>query len=119
MSSSTVRRGLAVLATTVAALSVAGPAAAVTESTLVPPETMSVGEAVLIFAVIPLAFAGLVWLLVAAPGWTRGGRADANGGWSGDPLMLGGERAPEAPALPSADEGSDEASRTGGTGATW
>jgi hypothetical protein len=116
MSAPTVLRGLAVLATAVAVLSVAGPAAAVTESTLVPPETMSVGEAVLVFAVIPLAFAGLVWLLVAAPGWTRGGRADATGGWSGDPLMLGGERAPEAPALPAA---TDDDTRTGGTGASW
>ena len=36
--------------------------------------SMSALDAVLIFVGIPVAFAALVWLLVSAPGWTRGGR---------------------------------------------
>ncbi len=113
MSAPPALRVLAVLAAATVPFLAAGPAAASTGTTA--PETMSVGEAVLVFAGIPLALAGLIWLLVAAPGWTRGGRADATSGWTGDPLMLGGERAPEPQALTAGDDDV----RTGGTGATW
>lgn len=81
---------------------------------------MSTGEALLVFAGIPLVVAALVYLLVSAPGWTRGGRADATDAWTGDPLVLGGEE-PDAVAPPIEQAaGHDEpAPGTGGTSASW
>lgn len=37
---------------------------------------MSLGTAFLLFVVVPLAVAGLVWLLVKAPGWKSSARMD-------------------------------------------
>jgi hypothetical protein len=81
---------------------------------------MSTGEALLVFLGIPLVVVSLIYLLVSAPGWTRGGRAGSADAWTGDPLVLGSDSAPHgapaavlAPATPVAPE------ETGGTSATW
>jgi uncharacterized membrane protein YdfJ with MMPL/SSD domain len=77
--------------------------------------TMGVGQAFLVFVVLPLAVAAVVWLLVKAPGWTRSGRANETDAWTGDPLALG-----TTPATPSALEAADaDADGTGGTSARW
>ena len=87
-----------------------------------PGTTMSVGTAFVLFVLIPLAVGAIVWLLVAAPGWTRGGRASSTEAWTGDPLVVDGPDAPAeaqatvqtAPAL-----GSAESDGSGGTSARW
>jgi hypothetical protein len=84
---------------------------------------MTTGQAILVFAGIPLLVVAVVYLLVSAPGWTRSGRGDAG---AGEPLTVGGGAvttavggatagALEAPAG-SADAAPDE---TGGTSARW
>ena len=81
---------------------------------------MSTGQAILVFLGIPLVVVALVYLLVAAPGWTRGGRADATEAWTGDPLVLGAdEPAGATPALEQAAGQDEPAVGTGGTSATW
>jgi hypothetical protein len=95
---------------------------------------MSTGQAILVFLGIPAVVVALVYLLVSAPGWTRGGRADATEAWTGEPLVVGADQpaAVEAPAATSADAtsaeapavqqaaGQDEpAAGTGGTSASW
>ena len=81
---------------------------------------MTTGQALLVFGGIPLTVAALVYLLVSAPGWTRGGRADATDAWTGDPLVLGAEPADSAtPALEQAGGQGASAEETGGTSATW
>jgi hypothetical protein len=87
---------------------------------------MTTGQAILVFAGIPLLVVAVVYLLVSAPGWTRSGRGDAGDAWAGEPLTVGGGAvttavggatagALEAPAG-SADAAPDE---TGGTSARW
>lgn len=89
---------------------------------------MGVGEAVLVFVVLPIAIAGIIWLLVKAPGWTRSGRTDADGAWTEEPLSVGaaagpalaaGGQASDAPELASApaEPADGEGRGTGGTSA--
>lgn len=81
---------------------------------------MTTGQALLVFAGIPLTVAALVYLLVSAPGWTRGGRADATDAWTGDPLVLGAEPSTaETPAIEQTAGQEASAEETGGTSATW
>lgn len=99
----------------------ASPASASTGAAV--EEPMSVGQAVLVFAGIPLAFVALVWLLVSAPSWTRGGRANAVTGWTGDPLVLDGHDSSGATGVAPAHEASalepGTTDTTGGTSARW
>jgi hypothetical protein len=77
---------------------------------------MTTGQAVLVFAGIPILVAAIIWLLVLAPGWTRGGRAGSADAWTSDPLVLGSDdAASDAPAL----EAGAAPDQTGGTSATW
>lgn len=91
---------------------------------------MGIGEAVLIFVVLPIAIAGIIWLLVKAPGWTRSGRTDADGAWTEEPLSVGAAsadrpglvesgQAPDAPELTSAagEPAAGDGRGTGGTSA--
>lgn len=81
---------------------------------------MSTGPALLVFLGIPLVVVALVYLLVSAPGWTRGGRADATEAWTGDPLVLGAdEPAVATPAIERVAEQDESAAATGGTSASW
>lgn len=81
---------------------------------------MSTGQAFLVFLGIPLVVVALVYLLVAAPGWTRGGRADATEVWTGDALVLGAdEPGAAAPAIEPAAGQDEPAAGTGGTSASW
>jgi hypothetical protein len=85
-----------------------------------PGDVMSWGTALLLFVGIPLALAGLVWLLVSAPGWTRGGRTGDVEAWTGDPLVLdsGAPASVEASgAAPALEDGEGDAA--GGTSARW
>ena len=114
-------RAAAVVLMTVALGVVTSPAyAAVRDDGDEPGATMSWGTALLLFVGIPLAFSALVWLLVSAPGWTRGGRASDADAWTGDPLVLDSnspasvEAGTEAAAL----EGG-ETDAAGGTSARW
>jgi hypothetical protein len=81
---------------------------------------MTTGQALLVFAGIPLVVAALVYLLVSAPGWTRGGRADSTEAWTGEPLVLGAEE-PQAvaPPIEQAAGHGEPAPGTGGTSASW
>jgi hypothetical protein len=81
---------------------------------------MTAGQAILVFAGIPLVVAALVYLLVSAPGWTRGGRAGATDAWTGDPLVLGADES-GAPATPIEQAAGHDApaAGTGGTSASW
>ena len=114
-------RAAVVVSLTVALGAVASPAyAAVRDDGDQPGDTMSWGTALLLFVGIPLAFSALVWLLVSAPGWTRGGRAGDVDAWTGDPLVLDSngpapvEAGASAPAL-----GEGETDAAGGTSARW
>ena len=81
---------------------------------------MSTGEALLVFLGIPLVVVSLIYLLVSAPGWTRGGRAGSADAWTGDPLVLGADPAPhEAPAPALAPAAPVAPEETGGTSAAW
>jgi len=81
-------------------------------------DPMSIGQVLLIFAGIPLLVVALVWLLVAAPGWTRAGRAGAPEGWAGDPVALGGSPAADAaPVAIGSEAPTNEPG--GGASATW
>lgn len=82
---------------------------------------MSTGQAILVFAGIPLVVVALVYLLVSAPSWTRGGRASAADAWTGDPVVVRTDEgeagaAAELGAAPAAD---DEQPSTGGSSASW
>jgi hypothetical protein len=120
--SRTSARAAAVVLLTVVLGAVTSPAyaTAVRDDGDQPGDTMSWGTALLLFVGIPLAFSALVWLLVSAPGWTRGGRADDVDAWTGDPLVIESstsasvEAGAEAPAL---DSGGTDAA--GGTSARW
>lgn len=85
---------------------------------------MSAAEAVLLFAGIPLAVALLVWLLVSAPGWTRGGRPGQADAWTGEPHVVGSGD-DRTPASVVAGDGVTElepgtgGDDTGGTSARW
>ena len=80
---------------------------------------MTFGQVLLVFGGIPLAVAALIYLLVAAPGWTRSGRVDGSDAWTGDPLVVGGAAASEpAPAIESTAS-PDATDETGGTSARW
>ena len=81
------------------------------------PTTMSVTDAVLIFAGIPLLVFFVIWLLVYAPGWTRGGRPDEADTWTGEAHEVGGSREPAAVA--AGDASSEDGEATGGTSASW
>ena len=80
---------------------------------------MTAGEAVLVFGGIPLAVAAVVYLLVAAPGWTRSGRAGAADAWTAEPVVVGSdeERPATTPAVEQAPE--TPSADTGGTSASW
>ena len=70
----TTRRASAVVLAVASSVLVAVPALAdSTDPSVVgnDPTTMSVANAVLLFAGIPIALALIIWLLVSAPGWTR------------------------------------------------
>ena len=125
--SRTTRRASAVVAAVVSSLLVAGPAwADATDPSVVgqEPETLSLATAVLLFAGIPLAVALLVWLLVSAPGWTRGGRPGQADAWTGEPHVVGSAD-DRAPAAVVAGDGVTEIEAgaagddTGGTSARW
>lgn len=127
-SSRTRARAAAVALLTVALSAGASPAfATVRDDGDQPGEIMSWGTAILLFVGIPLAFAGLVWLLVSAPGWTRAGRAGDADAWTGDPLVLDSSAPASAPAeveaageeAPAISGGSDSAEGSGGTSARW
>jgi len=79
---------------------------------------MSTGQAILVFVGIPVVVVSLIYLLVSAPGWTRGGRASSADAWTSDPLVLGTDDTATATAAiePSAVVDSDE---SGGTSASW
>jgi len=77
---------------------------------------MSTGQAVLVFVGIPILVASVIWLLVLAPGWTRGGRASSADAWTSDPLVIGSEPTTDAPAALEADTTTDQ---SGGTSASW
>ena len=79
---------------------------------------MSTGQAILVFVGIPAVIVALIYLLVSAPGWTRGGRASSADAWTSDPLVLGTDDTATATAAiePSAVVDSDE---SGGTSASW
>lgn len=77
---------------------------------------MNVGEALLVFLGIPVAFAVLVYLAVSASSWTRSGRVGdvarvtgANG-----PLFLTSESAMPDPSSLPAEIGSEPTSFAGG-----
>ncbi len=127
-------RTAAVAALTAAsAVALAGPARA--ESTAPMPgsasdSVMTTGQALAVFVGIPLIVIALVYLLVAAPGWTRSGRADSTAAWTGDPVVIAGsgdaaravsgsaDGAP--PALGSTGAGTEAVSgEAGGTSAAW
>lgn len=85
----------------------------------------SVGQGLLYFVALPLAFIVIVSLIVSAPAWTRAGRHRPGSGWDSDPLWVGrGEQAPEVsdtsehPAQISQD-GGDEPSEPGGSSGRW
>jgi hypothetical protein len=100
----------------------AGTAVADTPDAIEPSNTISTGQAILIFVVLPLAIDALIALAVLAPGWTRGGRSN---GSAADPLTLDAA-APAAvsssavsstagsPELEAAHDG-----EPGGTSAQW
>lgn len=86
--------------------------------------TMSPVNALLIFLGIPVAFGALVWLLVSAPSWTRGGRPSSADAWTGDPHVVDAAEAP--PALVGAGDAgeavepaSGATQGAGGTSASW
>ena len=79
---------------------------------------MSPGNYVLLLIVTPLAVLGLIWLLVSAPGWTRGGRSDAAEAWTGEPHIVAGTDDVATPSL-ALEAGSGTGGTTGGTSATW
>ena len=56
-----------------------------------PTGLMTPGQAVLVFAGIPLAVAALIWLLVSAPSWTRKARTSDAAAFSGDALVVGAD----------------------------
>ena len=79
---------------------------------------MSTGQAILVFVGIPLVVVAVIYLLVSAPGWTRGGRASSADAWTSDPMVLG----PGDAAAPAAAIGQTAAVATdesGGTSASW
>ena len=79
---------------------------------------MSTGQAILVFVGIPLVVIAVIYLLVSAPGWTRGGRASSADAWTSDPMVLG----PGDAAAPAAAIGQTAAVATdesGGTSASW
>ena len=83
------------------------------------------GEAVLIFAGIPLLVAALVWLLVSAPSWTRKARTSDAAAFSGDALVVGSEAEMTvgggdfASGKPAMDIASGIDVPPGGTSARW
>jgi hypothetical protein len=110
---------LSVVAATAALLLAAGTAPAYAADPMpgsAHDTVMSTGQAILVFVGIPILVASIIWLLVLAPGWTRGGRPSSADAWTGDPLVLGvNESAPAATAI-EADATTDPA---GGTSASW
>lgn len=85
-------------------------------------QTMSAGTALMVFLGIPLLVVALVWLLVSAPGWTRGGRPGDADAWTGDPVVVGAGAEPTA--IESGNQSGDvpvaeDAGSTGGTSAGW
>lgn len=85
-----------------------------------PGDPMSVGQAFVLFVLIPLSVMAIVWLLVAAPGWTRGGRASSTDAWTSDPLVLDASAAPVAvDSAASTALAIEESDRSGGTSARW
>jgi hypothetical protein len=114
-------RAAAVLLLTVALGVVTSPAyAAVRDDGDDPGDTMSWGTALLLFVGIPLAFSAFVWLAVSAPGWTRKGRTDDAGAWTGDPLVIDSAPAEaEVAAIEGAAAEGGDAETAGGTSARW
>ncbi len=117
-----VRTAAAMSVVAAASLAAAVPASAEGMSEGEPSTSpMSVGTALLVFGLIPLGFIGLIWLLVVAPGWTRGGRAGAVDGWTADPLVVDGASAAalttDGEATAALEAGSAES--PGGTSARW
>ena len=85
-----------------------------------PGDPLSMGQAFLLFVLIPLSVMAIVWLLVAAPGWTRGGRASSTDAWTGDPLVLDASAAPVAvDSTASTALAIEESDGSGGTSARW
>ena len=88
-----------------------------------PGDPMSVGTALLLFVGLPLTISAVIWLLVLAPGWTRGGRASSADAWTGDPLVLDSSAPAGATGSTAAIEGATSADADsdtpGGTSARW
>jgi hypothetical protein len=83
-------------------------------------DTMSIGQAILVFVGIPLAIATVIYLLVLAPSWTRSGRTDVGDGLAAEPFVLGGDAPSDRAAIASAEPELDATSETtGGTSASW
>lgn len=114
---------LCVLVAAPASATVTGPTSVIDQH----PSVMTVGQALLVFAGIPLLVVALVWLLVSAPGWTRDGRPSDADAWTGDAVVVGGStpemRAGSQPAALDAagteEAAAEDAAETGGTSAQW
>jgi len=78
---------------------------------------MSTGQAILVFIGIPLVVVALIYLLVSAPGWTRGGRASSADAWTSDPVVRGHDGTPGDAAIETSVAGTSDES--GGTSASW
>jgi hypothetical protein len=68
---------------------------------------MGLGQAVLVFVILPVAIAGLIWLIVKAPGWTRSGRTDADAAWTEEPLSVGAAASADRPGLVASGQAPD------------
>jgi hypothetical protein len=81
-------------------------------------DPLSIGQALLLYAGIPLLIILTVVLLVSAPSWTRQGRHRPGMGWDADPLTISSDNSAVAPALPAGD-GPDAYRDSGGGSGRW
>ena len=76
---------------------------------------MSFAEVLGWYVLLPLAFAGLVTLLVYAPSWVKGPKYRPGLNWWAEPAWIGGGSLDTVGALPAATE----AAEGGGCSARW